>query len=269
MPGWMRKRWSARITSPFLRGRSPGLSSTATQVASDMEAEMGTAKSSVRSAIVFSLALTFLLSGCHLLVGQIVVVVPSTVEVPLPPARPAPAKAFVRLVEVKDVRRFDALARSSSAPSLQNADQINDRSITARAIGRKWDGTQQVGDILLPEGSTVEHLIRGAVTIALGQQGYAVVDATSPEFGIALPLHVEIHQFWGWISGRLMLSIEFESIVVLKGASLAGGEEQRVRGYGKNPGPYHRIAISQFRDTVEWGIADLIESMKATVKRPD
>jgi hypothetical protein len=42
--------------------------------------------------------------------------------------------------------------------------------------------------------------VREAVTKAPAEQGYAVVDTKSPEFNKALPLQVDIDQFWAWFS---------------------------------------------------------------------
>jgi hypothetical protein len=185
---------------------------------------------------------------------------PGTLDVRIAYAQPS-ANDFVKLTEIRDVRRFEADARRPSVPSLQDAAEIKDSSLTSRALGRKRDAFGgAAGDILLPEGRTVQQVVREAMTKAVGELGYLVVDKQSPEFDQALPLQVDIEQFWGWITGLWAPSFEFEGILLLKSQALIGGAEVRVRGYFEGP-------AWDAHDVMQLGIADLIEKVKVTVKR--
>jgi hypothetical protein len=192
----------------------------------------------------------------------------STFDVPIPQAQSTSANGFIKLTEVRDVRRFEAAPRNPSIPSLQNAAEIEDRAITSRAIARKRGGFgAALADILLPEGRTVEQLVREAVTKAVNENGYTVVDERSPEFGNALPLQIDIQQFWAWFTpGFFLLSVEFEGILVLKGEALIGSAERQVRAYGIVKGMV--ATDNEWQEVMRLGIADLIETVKASVKRP-
>lgn len=221
---------------------------------------MTNAKWSMKRAIA-ALVLAWLMSGCA--------ATRSTFDVPIPQAQPVSVKGFVKLTEVKDVRRFEVAPRNPSVPSLQNAEEIKDRAITSRAIARKRGGFGgALADILLPEGRTVEQLVREAVTKAVNERGYSVVGEKSPEFGKALPLQIDVQQFWAWFTpGFWQLSVEFEGILLLKGEALIGSKEERVRGYGIVKGMV--ATDNEWQEAMQLGIADLIEKVKATVKRPD
>jgi len=193
----------------------------------------------------------------------------STFDVPISRPQPAPVRGLVRLTEVKDVRRFEIAPRKPSLPSLETAEEINDRSITSRAIARKRGGYgQAMADILLPEGRTVALLIREAATAALSERGYAIVEEKSPEYGKALPLQIDIQQFWAWntpTGAPFVVSVEFEGILRLTGEVVSDGGEVDVRGYGNVKGT---PTDSQWQEVLRLGIADLIEKIKASIKPP-
>jgi uncharacterized lipoprotein YajG len=210
--------------------------------------------------VAAALMLVLLMTGCA--------ATRSTFDVPIPQAQSTSANGFIKLTEVRDVRRFEAAPRNPSIPSLQNAAEIEDRAITSRAIARKRGGFgAALADILLPEGRTVEQLVREAVTKAVNENGYTVVDERSPEFGNALPLQIDIQQFWAWFTpGFFLLSVEFEGILVLKGEALIGSAERQVRAYGIVKGMV--ATDNEWQEVMRLGIADLIETVKASVKRP-
>ncbi|MGZ4925957.1 MAG: hypothetical protein ACXV4B_05830 [Halobacteriota archaeon] len=210
---------------------------------------------------VTALVLVWLMTGCA--------ATRSTFDVPITQAQPATIKGFVKIVEVKDVRRFEAAPRNPSVPSLQNAEEIKDRAITSRAVARKRGGFgAAMADILLPEGRTVEQLVREALTKAVTEKGYSVVDDKSPEFGKALPLQVDIQQFWSWFTpGFFLLSVEFEGILLLKGPVLIGSNEETIRGYSIVKGMV--ATDNEWQQVMQQGIQDVIEKVKARVKTPD
>ena len=116
---------------------------------------MTNANGSMRQAIAV-LVLAWLMAGCA--------ATRSTFDVqsaPSPQAKPVSVKGFVKLTEVKDVRQFEAAPRKPSIPSLQDPKEISNPAITSRAIARKRGGFgAAMADILLPEGRTVEQVVR-------------------------------------------------------------------------------------------------------------
>ena len=97
--------------------------------------------------------------------------------------------------------------------------------------------------MLLPDGRTVELVVREAVTKALAELGYAVVEARSPQFEKALPMQVDIEQFWAWYTPRPPIlgvgSVEFRVVLALKAEALTGRREVIASGYaiGKGVAP--------------------------------
>jgi hypothetical protein len=174
--------------------------------------------------------------------------------------------AHVNIVRVTDKRVFEANPRNPSMPSLEKPEDLKDRAITARAIARKRGGYgNAMSDILLPEGRTVELVVREAVTKALREKGYNVVEPASPEAAKALPLEVDIQQFWMWMTpGVFAITLEQRGIVTMNSVALVGGEAVVVQGYAK----VSTMAATdeEWKKTITQGVNDLIEQMKAKLR---
>lgn len=215
----------------------------------------------IARAALLAITIAWLMSGCAS--------TRSTIDVSVTNTQQVPAKGFAKVLEVKDVRRFETAPSDPSVPSLQDSQEINDRAITSRAVARKRSGYgMALADILLPEGRTVEQIVREAATKALAEKGYAVVAEGSPEFAKALPVNIEIQQFWSWFTpGFFLVSVEFVGIVSLKGEVLAGSNEETVRGYSI----INAMAAtdSQWQEVMQNGVQDLIEKMKTKLKSPN
>ena len=192
----------------------------------------------------------------------------SVIEV-VPPASAASAgTAAVKVTEVRDLRRFTVNPRDPSEPSLGEAAEINDATITARAVGRKRGGFgAALGDVALPEGTTVAGLVRGAAQTALQDKGYRVVNESSPDYAAALPLALDIEQFWAWFTpGFVSVTASFKTRVVMKGDPLVGGAPTTVDGAA-----FHSdIAVTEavWTEVVQKGLADLTTKMRERIKTP-
>ena len=102
------------------------------------------------------------------------------------------------LISTVDDRVFQIAPRSPDTPSLKN-DEVNDKSITERAIARKRNSYGKgLGDVLLPSGRTVSQLVNESVAAAYKQAGYQVV--TEPGTPDAAPVNVHIVEFWSWFT---------------------------------------------------------------------
>lgn len=179
-------------------------------------------KMSISAVAVLSVMI--LGSGCATNRGILDVRVP---EIQNPASGPV-----VRIVRVTDKRAFEVAPRSPSIPSLKGH-EINDKAITGRAIARKRNGYgKAIGDILLPEGRTVETLVKDALTKSFREAGCRVVEDSTGVTETVIPIEADIDQFWSWMTpGFWALSLEFEAKVAIKGGvdPFKGGE--MVRGY--------------------------------------
>jgi hypothetical protein len=138
----------------------------------------------------------------------------------------------VTIVRVTDSRLFEEAPRSPSIPSLKGREVV-DKAITSRAIARKRNGYgKAIGDILLPEGRTVEMLVKEALVKSFREAGYRVTDDATESEDKAVPIEADIEQFWSWVTpGFWAVSMEFETKVKIKGAVPPFGDGETVRGY--------------------------------------
>ncbi|WP_307987779.1 flagellar biosynthesis protein, partial [uncultured Pseudomonas sp.] len=116
---------------------------------------------------------------------------------------PAPSNGKKVYISAVDDRVFQIKPSSSDIPSLKY-DEIDDKSITERAIARKRNNfNMAIGDVLLPEGRTVSELVGNAVATAYRQAGYEVV--SSPGARDVSEVKVNIIEFWSWYSAEGVL----------------------------------------------------------------
>jgi hypothetical protein len=128
-------------------------------------------------------------------------------------AQPSQGQA-VKIVSVADQRAFKIDPKTPQEPSLKD-DNITDKAITSRAIGRKRGGFGlALGDVLLPEGDSVSAHVATALTNGFRQAGYRVLATGDAGYDQATPIQVVIKQYWSWLevamSGNLNWRAEIE-----------------------------------------------------------
>lgn len=176
------------------------------------------------------------------------------------PQNPASSRA-VTIVRVNDNRVFKASPRTASIPSLKGG-KIEDKAITSRAIARKRNTYgKALGDILLPEGRTVELVVREALVKSFREAGYRVIDDATGSTDKAVPIEADIEQFWSWCTpGFWAVSLEFEAKVKVKGDVPSFKNGETVRGYVE----LHSQAAGTkaWLNTINKGIDAFIEQVK-------
>lgn len=189
----------------------------------------------------------------------------SVVEIKQPPSAATQTKAVAKITDVRDLRRFDVNPRDPSLPSIGDENEIKDLKITSRAIGRKRNGYgMALGDVMLPETTNVATLVRNAATRALQENGYRVVDASSPDFNTAIPLAIDIEQFWAWVTpGMFEGSMDFDSRTVLTGPLV---DPSPTIVTGKSHKGIGAAFESYWIEVVQNGLNDLAEKMKTRIK---
>jgi len=145
---------------------------------------------------------------------------------------PNPASGRAVTIHVTDSRKFESAPKVASIPSLKG-NEIGDKAITSRAIARKRNGYgKAIGDILLPEGRTVEVLVKEALVKSFRESGYRVINDAADSKDIAVPIEADIEQFWSWVTpGFWSISMEFEAKVNIKGEVPPFKDGETVCGY--------------------------------------
>ncbi len=188
-------------------------------------------------------------------------------ELDVPVAKPSvtPTKAAVKITEVVDKRQFEIDPRSPSTPSVRG-NEINNKDLTARAVGRKRGGWGNAwGDVVLPEGQTVSGLVAEVLAAALAEKGYAVVTKGAPGYDTALPLSADILKFWSWVNFGLDIKITHESLVKLTGPWPVPDDKREVQGHAFY-NSYVAIVESDWADLLKSGTQDLQKNVEAVLK---
>ena len=155
-----------------------------------------------------------------------------TLDVPLRVSSNPQEGQAVKLVRVTDQRPFELKPRDASIPSLKGG-EIDDPAITSRAIARKRNTFgKAIGDILLPEGRTVEELATSALVRGLRESGLRVLEAGAEGYDGATSLEADIDQFWMWFTpGFWAAHIEFEARITITGSIEPFTQGEEFRGY--------------------------------------
>jgi len=141
----------------------------------------------------------------------------------------------VKLARVTDRRVFQVDPPRPSMPSLMD-DQIGIAAITSRAIARKRNTYgMALGDILLPEGRTVEQITSDVLSRGLRESGYRVLESGEPGYDEAVPLEVDIQQFWAWMDpGFWAITLEFDSRILVSGPIAPFDKGESFRGHASS-----------------------------------
>jgi hypothetical protein len=169
-------------------------------------------------------------------------------------------------IEVEDARQFQLDPGDPSIPSLGSAEELRDPRLTARAVGRKRNTYgMALGDIVLPEGSTVADLVRAVAKNALWQKGYVVVEPSSADYARALPMGVKVTQFWAWVSpGLVSLPFRCDWSLTLTAPEIVGPSPVALSGRAD-----HSAAAgfdSEWQKTLDLGVANMSEKLRQPIK---
>jgi len=173
----------------------------------------------------------------------------------------------VMITRVVDSRVFELKPSEPNVPSLRGG-EIDDPAITSRAIARKRNSFgKAMGDVLLPEGRTVQDVVREAVEKALQEKGYRVIDSAASTSVAASPLEVEVAQFWAWFRpGFWSIALDFRATITLKGPVTLSGTEETVEGSVTRHG--QAATGGAWTKTIMQGLDDLIANTKEKLKDP-
>jgi len=160
----------------------------------------------------------------------------SVIDIPTPPltnaTQPQARGKDVYINLPKDKRVFEAAPASPNIPSLDSSESNSDR-IRARAIARKRNTFgKALGDILLPEGKTVESLTAASIRQAFQEKGYRVLDDKSKVSASTYIVDTELIKFWSWGNPgfwAITLSAEISTVLDIKSPSGTSRENVSVK----------------------------------------
>ena len=90
-------------------------------------------------------------------------------------------------------------------------------------------------------------------------------DVHSPHSATAMPINIDIVQFWLWFSpGFATVRIDFKGVLTLHGVGLLGNDPTTVTSHVTHDGM--AIFESDWTDLVQRGVEDLSQRIKATTK---
>ena len=146
---------------------------------------------------ILAVVALLLLAGCATNRAEVDILPPGNSQTP------APSNGKKVYISAVDDRVFQIKPSRFDTPSLKY-DEIDDKSITERAIGRKRNNyNMPIGDVLLPKGRTVSELVGDAVATAYRQAGYEVVN--TPGARDVSEVKVQIIEFWSWYTAEGVL----------------------------------------------------------------
>ena len=189
----------------------------------------------------------------------------SELDVTVKETKAAPTKEAVKIVSVKDSRVFAVDPPSPSTPSVRG-NEIDNKALTARAVGRKRGGWGNAwGDVVLPEGQTVSGLVERVLVAALADKGYRVIPEGGDGYESALPLSADILKFWSWVNFGLDISITHESLIVLTGPWPVPQNDREVRGRAFY-NSYVAIVEEDWNNLLDEGVADLQKNVETVLE---
>ena len=171
----------------------------------------------------------------------------------------------VKIMRVTDRRTFQLNPPDPSSPSLKYG-EIDNPAITSRAIARKRSGYgMAMGDILLPEGQTVEQLATTALTRGLREAGFRVLLREQEGYEQAIPLEADIRQFWAWFSpGLFAAHLEFDARIQVTGPVEPFVRSEEYRGYVRLA--TQAATTSAWLNTVNRGLESLDNDIRTRLR---
>jgi hypothetical protein len=145
----------------------------------------------------------------------------SVIDVPIPVSgeisKSNGKEIYINLVT--DKRLFEIKPPEPSTPSLDPSEEQGDK-IKLRAIARKRNTYGMgLGDILLPEGKTVNLLIDAALRQAFIESGYKVINSKEQITNNTYVVDAQINKFWSWMNPGfwgITLSTEISTDIAIK-----------------------------------------------------
>lgn len=167
----------------------------------------------------------------------------------------------VRIVTVEDKRSFQVEPSDPSIPSLMD-NNISDKSLTSRAIGRKRNSFgKALGDVILPEGQSISGLTEQTLARTLRDAGYRVVTSTDADYEQAIPVTAQIDKLWAWFRpGFWAIAIESNYDITVDGN--VPGLQTAPRLTGQTRSTMQLVTGSDWQKVIEDSLSNFATKLK-------
>ncbi len=191
------------------------------------------------------LTVCLLASGC----------VSKTLKITAPSVKaPEAVTATVKIESVKDDRVFIRSPQNPAKPSIED-DKIDDKKLTDKAIGRMRHGLFHTAlwNYSLKDKEDIYSLCERIASNSLVAAGYRVVDKSSPDYATAIPVSVNVNQFWIWMQPKFNIDLNFDGELALKSENKA----LNVSATGSKTVSTAMATPGVWESTVDSGVASL------------
>lgn len=215
----------------------------------------------ITTKVLASLLCLSLLGGCA--TSRSVLETPKLVAAKAAPQQDNGREVFINMP--LDKRVFELNPATANIPSLDPTEDASD-AIKARAIGRKRNGFgKALGDILLPEGESVEKLAAASIRQAFIDKGYRIVDDRQQIKADTYIVNADVNKFWSWMNPgfwAITLSTEIATGLVIDSAT----GTQKVAISVKASDHFQTGVESNWAEVMNKAIKSYIEDLKSKLK---
>ena len=163
---------------------------------------------------------------------------------------------------IQDNRIFEQRPSDPSTPSVKGSLEAMPQETLVTLIGRQRNGYgKAMGDVALPEGSTILEQTRELLTEGLQSRGYTVTnDQAAPN-----KVNVSVDRFWGWFTpGMWAVSFQTQIDTTLNITTPLGEQTIDVKGHGINRGQI--ASDANWRLAFDRGFADFLDKLDAALE---
>ena len=176
------------------------------------------------------------------------------------PIEPAVIKGYVKISEVNDLRQFQKAPKDPSTPSIEG-DLIDDKKLTDKSIGRMRHGLyhKALWNYTIKGDEDIYDVCRKIAVGSLSRAGYVTVADGHENYDNAVPVAVDILQFWAWMQPKFNIDLHFDGELHIR--SLDAQKQIDVSAKGEHMFSTGFAGGSAWTKVVNEGVKDLDKNL--------
>ncbi len=169
-------------------------------------------------------------------------------------------KGYVKIAEINDLRKFEKSPTDPAIPSIEG-DLIEDKKLTDKTIGRMRHGLyhKALWNYTIKGDDDIYDVCRDIVTNSFASAGYVTVSEGEQGFETALPVAIDIVQFWAWMQPKFNIDLNFDGEIRIR--SLSPNKSIDVNAEGKHMFSTAFAGGSAWTTLVKEGVKDLDKNL--------